>query len=156
MLAALLTTLTAGALGLVVAGCGDGETKPGPELTAAEWRRQVNAVCRTVGREVRAVRPPDQGGRVDEFTAAVIPLWDRERNEIKALTPPEQLSRPAAELLTALDYLNVGLVEVHIATQRYDGDRRQRGIERVRAAATGIKLRAAELRLPACFGQRIP
>jgi hypothetical protein len=139
----------------LVAGCGDDSTSANT-LTAAEWRREANALCRELGRRIRAVPRPPMEDRILDFTAAVTPLWKREEDELRALVPPPELATRAEELADALAQVNVGLLEIHIATERNDGDRRNEGIERSEGAGREVKQRSQDLGLSACAAQRIP
>jgi hypothetical protein len=80
------------AIGIGVAGCGgDGEDEP--TLSAATWRERVNAICSDIGPEIRAIPKPTAESEVADFTSAVIPLWDRERHEIRSLSAPPRPPR---------------------------------------------------------------
>jgi len=151
-------TLAALALALsvtpAVAGCGS-TGSASSTLTAAEWRKAANAICREIGPQIRAVRRPVTEAEILPFTAEVIPLWKREEESIRALVPPRALVTPAEELADALAEVNVSLLEIHIATQRNDGLRRYNAVRRLDTAARGVALRSRALRLPACAGQRV-
>ncbi len=150
-LAALAIAL---AVAPVLAGCGsDGSASS--RLTTAEWRREANAICRELGPKIRAVRRPVAEAQILPFTAAVIPLWKREEDRIRALVPPPELVAPAGELADALAEVNVSLLEIHIATQRDDGVRRYYAVRRLDTAARGVKLRSRALGLAACAKQRV-
>jgi hypothetical protein len=139
----------------VVAGCGS-KGSASSTLTAAQWRREVNAVCRKIGPKIRAVRVPVAEARILPFTAEVIPLWKQEEDRIRALVPPSRLATRAEELADALSEVNVALLEIHISTQRRDGLRRYFALQRSATAARGVKLRSRALGLPACARQRVP
>ena len=146
--------VAAAVLVLALPGCSD---NPSSEtLTAAEWRREANEICREIGPQVRAIRQPKALDAILPFTSAVIPLWKDEEERIRALLRPPELEAQAEALADALAELNVSLLEIHIATQRNDGTRRVDGIARGVSAARTIKLTSRELRLPACRAQRIP
>lgn len=141
---------------LALAGCGGASEADPDTLTAAEWRRAANAVCRDIGPRVRAIAVPEAEGSILPFTSEVIPLWKDEEDRIRGLARPPELEARAEELADALSELNVALLEIHVATQRRDGGRRLDGIRRGEAAASVLKRAARELRLPACAAQRIP
>ncbi len=152
-------TLTALVLALsvipVVAGCGS-KGSASSTLTPAEWRQQVNAICKEIGPRIRAVRVPVAEAQILPFTAEVIPLWKQEEERIRALVAPSQLATRAEELADALSEVNVALLEIHIATQRNDGLRRYFALQRSATAARGVRLRSRALGLPACARQRVP
>ena len=146
----------AACLVVVLAGCGSNASPPDDVLTAAEWRREVNAICRDIGRQVRAIPRPTVETKILEFTAAVTPLWKREEEGIRALSPPPELAGPAKNLGDALAEVNVSLLELHVATERNDDGRAAAAIERGETGGRGVTHWARELRLPACASQRVP
>ena len=155
MRTALVFLALALAVTAVVAGCGS-EGSASSTLTPAEWRQQVNAICREIGAKIRGVRVPVAEAQILPFTAKVIPLWKQEEERIRALVPPNQLATRAEELADALSEVNVALLEIHIATQRDDGLRRYFALQRSATAARGVRLRSRALGLPACARQRVP
>ncbi len=155
----LLIAGIAVSLAVSTAGCGGGgDSSPVSDtsLTAAEWRKEANAVCRDIGRKVRKEPLPQAESEIAAFVVAVIPLWKREEDGIRALTPPAELDAAARELADALGYVNVALLEIHIATQRNDGFRRFDAVRQGRGAVRHVKLKARALGLQACAKQRIP
>jgi hypothetical protein len=141
---------------LVLAGCGGDNSSESQALTAAAWRREVNAICRDIGGQVRAVRLPVKETQILPFTAEVIPLWKSEEERIRALSPPAELVDAAGQLADALAEVNLSLLEIHIATQRNDGVRRFYAVKRSDTAARGVKLRSRALGLRDCAKQRVP
>jgi hypothetical protein len=140
---------------LALAGCGGGDDSS-EALTAADWRREANAICRDIGRQVRAVPQPTIEGDVLTFTATVSPLWKEEEERLRALRAPAELVDEAEGLADALSEVNLSVLEIHIATQRRDGQRRDDAIRRGEAAGSALKSRSRDLQLPACVDQRIP
>lgn len=148
--------VTAVLLVIALAGCGGGSNADSEALSAAEWRREANVLCKDIGGRVRAVPVPRTEHAILAFTSEVIPLWKQEEDRLRALAPPEELEVRAGELADALAEINVALLEIHIATQRNDGIRRFEAVQRSETAARGVKLRSRDLELPACASQRIP
>jgi hypothetical protein len=155
--------LIAAAVGVVLlasaaAGCGSGSGSSSTTgaLSAAEWRREANAICRVSGLAIRGVRPPRHAPGVPAFVAAVAPLWKQELDSTAALAPPEKMAAAVADYVGALDYLNRRLVEMHIAAERHDNSRLYGAGLVVQDAARDVRLKAQRLRLPACAAQRIP
>ena len=154
----LAAALSAIALSVISAGCGigsDGSSTP-RVLSAAEWRREANAICRDSGRNVRRVPLPKKESEISAFVAQVVPLWRQQEDRLGALAPPEEIAVPVGEYLSALRYLEKALVEIHIATQRNDGERRSEAADKRRRAARDMRHRALIIGVPACAGQRIP
>jgi hypothetical protein len=140
---------------MLLAGCG-GSSDPPDTLSAPEWRREASAICRDIGRQVRAVPQPTIEGDVLTFTATVSPLWKEEEERLRALRAPGELASEAEGLADALSEVNLSVLEIHIATQRRDGQRRDDAIRRGEAAGSALKSRSRDLGLPACVNQRIP
>ena len=138
----------------VLAGCGS-KGSASSTLTAAEWRREANTICREIGPKIRAVRRPVAETQILPFTAKVIPLWKSEEERLRALVPPSELAIPAEEVADALSEVNLSLLEIHIATQRNDGLRRYYAVRRLDTAGRGVRLRSRGLGLPACAAQRV-
>lgn len=143
-------------LAAALAGCGGGSGSSEEPLSAAEWRRQANAICRNIGAQVRAVPRPTNEADVLTFTATVSPLWKQEEERLRALRPPAELARQAEELADALAEINVSVLEIHIATQRRDGRRRDDAVRRGEIAVQALNERARKLELAACAGQSFP
>jgi hypothetical protein len=147
--------LAAAVLVLSLAGCSGDSGLSEDRLSASEWRRQANAICREIDPEIRAVQRPVAEVEILPFTARVIPLWKSEEDRLRALVPPAELVDSAEALANALAEVNVSLLEIHIATQRNDGVRRYYAVRRLDTAARGIRLRSRALGLPACARQRV-
>jgi hypothetical protein len=154
MRGALVAIAVALAATPVVVGCGS-KGSASSTLTAAEWRREANAICREIGPKIRAVRRPVAETQILPFTAKVIPLWKSEEERLRALVPPSELAIPAEELADALSEVNLSLLEIHIATQRSDGLRRYYAVRRLDTAGRGLRLRSRALGMPACAEQRV-
>jgi hypothetical protein len=138
-------------------GCGtDLSTAHGTPLPAAVWRHRANAICTDVGRKVKAFPQPTSTGEIDDFVAGVAPLWKREWSVLRTLVPPSPMAGTARDLVTALDYVTSSLVEIHVATERDDGARREEAARKTEVAARDFKLHSLELGLQACARQRIP
>ncbi len=80
---------------LVGAGCGgddDGEgASDGGSLTAAEYRKQGNALCKDAIREVRAIPEPKSPDEIADYLEEVFETSERVNDEFVALEPPEEL-----------------------------------------------------------------
>ena len=138
----------------VLVACGS-KGSASSTLTAAEWRREVNEICRGISTQVRAVRLPAKETEILPFTAKVIPLWKSEEERIRALSPPAELVDPAEQLADALSEVNLSLLEIHISTQRNDGVRRFDALLRSDTAARAVQLQSRVLGLPDCAKQRV-
>lgn len=154
----LLLAATIVAIGGLAAGCGggSGSSSTTPALSAAEWRREANALCRRIGREVRDVRPARRESEVSAFVSAVAPLWKQELDLTRALGAPDEIAATVGFYVGALDYLNQSLVEMHIAAQRDDSSRLHNARLAIQGAARDAKLNAEALGLRNCVRQRIP
>jgi hypothetical protein len=147
--------IAAAVLVLALGGCGADSGGSGKTpLSTDEWQREANAICRQVSRELRRIPPPQAESEISAFVAATTPLWRRQENQIAALEPPDELAVPVRDYLQALSYLEAALVEIHISTQRNDGQRRYDATNKAGAASADMRQRSGELGLPACAQQR--
>lgn len=84
------TALVAGA------GCGgdeesgDGASGDGP-LTAAEYRKQGNALCKDALREVEAISAPKSPDAIAGYLEEVFDISERVNDEFAGLEPPDEL-----------------------------------------------------------------
>lgn len=150
----LATAVCVVALGLLAAGCGGGSS-PEP-LSAAAWRRSVNVLCRGTGHEASKTKRPRSTAEITPFVAAVLPLWKKQADGVRALVPPPELATLAGKYVQALDYVNAQLLDLQIAAQRDDAARGYRAVRGGQLAVKDAKRAARALRLPACARQRIP
>jgi hypothetical protein len=74
-----------GALVLLAAGCGGGEDR----LSTAEFQERVNGICAKYDKQVDAVGTPSSVEEIPAYVAKVLPLVEREVDEMKAVEPPE-------------------------------------------------------------------
>jgi hypothetical protein len=153
----LVAALVAVPLVLGAAACGgsSNDTSEQPS-TAAQWRQQASVICRTAGRKLIRVRQPTRNSQIEEFIAAILPVWKGEVDDLRKLRPPPSLARDAANFATAISYLSAALLEIHIATELNDGVRRDKAFTKLRASEQGVRLQAQALLLPACARQRFP
>lgn len=73
--------------------------------TPAERRyaRKLNAMCLRHEREANAVPRPQSEAELRAWFEALVPLFERQENEYRALTPPATYKTEAARLLTLSD-----------------------------------------------------
>jgi hypothetical protein len=74
-----------GAALLLAAGCGGGEER----LSTAEFQERVNAICEKYDKQVDAVGAPSSVEEIPGYVAKVLPIVEREVEEMKAVEPPE-------------------------------------------------------------------
>jgi hypothetical protein len=80
-----LACALAGAVLLVAAGCGGGEDR----LSTAEFQERVNGICTKYDKQIDAVRAPSSVEEIPAYVAKVLPIVEREVEEMKAAEPPE-------------------------------------------------------------------
>jgi hypothetical protein len=80
-----LVWVLVGALLLLAAGCGGGEDR----LSTAEFQERVNAICTKYDKQIDAIATPSSVEEIPAYVAKVLPLVEREVDEMKAVEPPE-------------------------------------------------------------------
>jgi predicted nucleic acid-binding Zn-ribbon protein len=71
---------------LLSAGCGGGEDR----LSTAEFQERVNAICAKYDKQVDAIGAPSSVEEIPAYVAKVLPIVEREVDEMKAVEPPEE------------------------------------------------------------------
>jgi hypothetical protein len=80
------SAVVAAAASLAGAGCGGGEER----LSTAEFRERVNGICTKYDKQVDAVGAPSSVEEIPAYVAKVLPIVEREVEEMKAVEPPEE------------------------------------------------------------------
>ena len=143
------------ALVAVVAGCGGGgSSSSGEPLTAAEYRTQANAICAEIQPKVRGVPVPDNRGGIPGYVSAVLPLWQEQADQLRALQPPAELEQDANALVKALDDTTRALVDLQAAAERGDVAAFQDAFQRGNRATTKSTQLAQSLGLTDCAPKR--
>ena len=76
--------LVAATASFAAAGCGGEE-----RLSTAEFQERVNAICKKYDKQVDAVGAPSSVEEIPAYVAKVLPIVEREVDEMKAVEPPE-------------------------------------------------------------------
>jgi hypothetical protein len=79
------SAVVAAAASLAAAGCGGGEDR----LSTAEFQERVNGICTKYDKQIDAVRAPSSVEEIPAYVAKVLPIVEREVEEMKAVEPPE-------------------------------------------------------------------
>jgi hypothetical protein len=80
-----LASALVGAALLLAAGCGGGEER----LSTAEFQERVNAICTKYDKRVDAIGAPSSVEEIPAYVAKVLPIVEREVDEMKTVEPPE-------------------------------------------------------------------
>src|SRR5215208_1237742 len=83
--AAALLALTA-----ALAGCGGGDDG-GKRLSAAQYRRQADAICARTNADLRALDTPDSLNAMKDFVDEAKPIAQSAVDDFAELQPPEDL-----------------------------------------------------------------
>jgi hypothetical protein len=89
-------------LGLAAAGCaaltlgacgggGDNAAETTDALTAAQFRRQADAICRKYEDKLNELGSPSSMEELQHFVASALPLIEQGNDELHDLTPPDEL-----------------------------------------------------------------
>jgi predicted nucleic acid-binding Zn-ribbon protein len=79
------SAVVAASASLATAGCGGGEDR----LSTAEFEERVNGICTKYDKQIDAVRAPSSVEEIPAYVAKVLPIVEREVEEMKAVEPPE-------------------------------------------------------------------
>lgn len=100
--------LTAWALlalvGLVAAGCGGGGSKKGYAMSKDEYTAALNKICRDGNSQIKSLGIQTT---IDSFKTKgdqVVKVTDDILGKAKALSPPDELKKPAQEFSDAVDH----------------------------------------------------
>lgn len=80
-----VSAVVAAAASLAVAGCGGGDER----LSTAEFQERVNGICTKYDKEIDAIGAPSSVDEIPAYVAKVLPIVQREVEEMKAAEPPE-------------------------------------------------------------------
>ena len=82
---------------LTAAGCGDDDEdtqkEEGGALSAAEYRKQGNALCRDAISKAGKVPPPQSPDEIADYTERLFDLAHSYNDDFEALEPPKELRR---------------------------------------------------------------
>lgn len=73
-----------------------------PRLTPKQWRKQANAVCGNLNREVAKLGAPQSPEDVAKLLPATLALADKALGELEGLRPPKRDAADVRAMLTAL------------------------------------------------------
>jgi transcriptional regulator with GAF, ATPase, and Fis domain len=79
---------------LLLAACGGGGNSAGETaqaLTADEFRRQADGICRRYEDKLNALDSPSSIEDLQDFVARAVPLIEQGNEELHGLTPPDEL-----------------------------------------------------------------
>jgi hypothetical protein len=89
-LAALLGILT-----LLLVACGGGSggasTGGGTSLSAADFRKQADAICAKYEQKLNDIGQPTSASELGDFVDQAVPLIEQGNNDLKQLEPPAEL-----------------------------------------------------------------
>ena len=88
-------------LGLAVAACGGGGGGGNP--SAAEFRRQADAVCAKYEGKINALGTPNSLDELGDFVDQVVPIVEEGNSELKKIEPPDEFSEDWDRVLAIQD-----------------------------------------------------
>ena len=143
-----LVAVLAGAALLVPAGCGgdDDEETSGSEggpLTAAEYRKQGNALCKDALSAVERIPVPSSEGQIGDYLERVFDASEGLTDDFEKLDPPAQL-RADHEQAVELSRKSEDQFDAIVERVRESGDPRAATLRELRKLAPEIE-RSEEL-----------
>jgi hypothetical protein len=85
-----------GILTVLLAACGGGSggassTGGGTSLSAADFRKQADAICARYEQKLSAIGQPTSASELGDFVDQAVPLIEQGNNDLKQLEPPPEL-----------------------------------------------------------------
>jgi hypothetical protein len=103
----ILGLAAAGCAALVLAACGGGGGGSAGEtaeaLTADQFRRQADAICRKYEDRLNELGSPSSMEELQDFVASALPLIEQGNDELHDLTPPDELQAEWNEAMKLQD-----------------------------------------------------
>jgi hypothetical protein len=117
-----LIALTAAA---VAAGCG-GDGGGGERLTKEQYALQANTICRDFKADLDALGPePTMIEQIGPYAERAKPIFDAHLDQLKELTPPEELEDAVDRWLETGDAARARLDDLEAAAEDGDAQRLQ-------------------------------
>ena len=137
----------AGVLVLLSAGCGGGD---GERLSKEEFQTQANAICAKYQKQIDAIGAPSSLDEVPDLISQILPILNKEIDEISALDPPEELQSDFDKMLAATDRTKAAADDLSEAAKAGDQAGVQQALEEGNAASKEADDLAANLGLQDC------
>jgi hypothetical protein len=137
----------AGVLVLLVAGCGGGG---GGRLSKEDFQSQANAICAKYQKQIDAIGAPSSLDEIPDLISQILPILNKEIDEISALDPPEELQSDFDKMLAATDRTKAAADDLSEAAKAGDQAAVQKALEEGNAASKEADDLAANLGLQDC------
>jgi hypothetical protein len=137
----------AGVLVLLVAGCGGGS---GGRLSKEDFQSQANAICAKYQKQIDAIGAPSSLDEIPDLISQILPILNKEIDEISALEPPEELQSDLDKMLAATDRTKAAADDLSEAAKAGDQAAVQKALEEGNAASKEADDLAANLGLQDC------
>ena len=137
----------AGVLVLLSAGCGGGD---GERLSKEEFQTQANAICAKYQKQIDAIGAPSSLDEIPDLISQILPILNKEIDEISALDPPEELQSDFDKMLAATDRTKAAADDLSEAAKAGDQAGVQQALEEGNAASKEADDLAANLGLQDC------
>jgi hypothetical protein len=137
----------AGVLVLLAAGCGGGG---GGRLSKDDFQSQANAICAKYQKQIDAIGAPSSLDEIPDLISQILPILNKEIDEISALDPPEELQSDFDKMLAATDRTKAAADDLSEAAKAGDQAAVQKALEEGNAASKEADDLAANLGLQDC------
>jgi hypothetical protein len=137
----------AGVLVLLAAGCGSGD---GGRLSKDEFQTQANAICAKYQKQIDAIGAPSSLDEIPDLISQILPILNKEIDEISALDPPEELQSDFDKMLAATDRTKAAAADLSEVAKAGNQAAVQKALEEGNAASKEADDLAANLGLQDC------
>ena len=135
-----------GVLVLLITACGGGEAR----LSKEEFQSQANAICAKYQQQLNALRSPTSLEEIPDLVEQALAILNKEVDEIRALSPPEELQSDFDKLLAASDRTKTAAADLSSAAKSGDQAAVQKALDEGNAASKEADDLAGNLGLNEC------
>jgi hypothetical protein len=137
----------AGILVLLATACGGGG---GARLSKEEFQTQANAICAKYQKQINEIGGPSSIEEIPDLVAQILPILNKEIDEVAALNPPEELQGDFDKMLAATDRTKAAAADLSEAAKAGDQAAVQKALEEGNTASKEADDLAANLGLDDC------
>jgi hypothetical protein len=141
-------TFAAGAVALVAAGCGGEE-----RLSQEEFQKQGNAICAKYDKQIEEIGTPTSVEEVPAYVNKVLPIVERQIEDMKELNPPERDQEAFDEMIAEAEKTVEAGRDLGEASEASDDAAIEKALNEGNSASDRADQHATELGLTDCVEQ---
>lgn len=141
-------TFAAGAVALVAAGCGGEE-----RLSQEEFQKQGNAICAKYDEQIEEIGTPTSVEEVPVYVNKVLPIVERQIEDMKELNPPERDQEAFDEMIAEAEKTVEAGRDLGEASEASDDAAIEKALNEGNSASDRADQHATELGLTDCVEQ---